>query len=51
MHIRHLLQFVLGLGLALAACAVMGAADKPNGHKQICIVSEGEVWSELAPCG
>jgi hypothetical protein len=51
MPMRSWFQILLVLVLALAACPAAMGADKPNAHNEICIVSTGETWSELAPCG
>lgn len=58
MRMKTTLFLFLGVVLALAAVAAArttrnagSVPDKPKGHYEICIVSCGEVWSEIAPCG
>ena len=51
MKIRSVLQFMLGLLLAVLISAGARAKDEPAGRNQIIIASTADVYSELAPCG
>ena len=51
MTIRSLMQFMLGLVLALLAAVAAQAVNSPGAPNQIAIVSTSDVWAELAPCG
>ena len=39
------------LGAARPARRAPAETAKLKGHREICIVCLGEVWSEIAPCG
>ena len=51
MKIRSILQFMIGLLLAVILSAGARAKDEPSGRNQIIIANTADVYSELAPCG
>lgn len=51
MSMKAILQFMLGLALAILASAGAQAVDQPSAANELMIESSSDVNAELAPCG
>ncbi len=51
MSTKSILQFMLGLALAILVSAGAQAVDKPSARNELMIGSTSDVNAELAPCG